>query len=92
MNIECISKWYNFETFPCFVRVTDLYLTAMAKKTYHITVQVDPEKEEIEYICEQVEPEESEVHYIGKVPLDELVDEEIIKILEEYGYIELAEA
>ena len=60
----------------------------MSKRVYHLTIEFDPDTEEIEYIVETVdETTESilQLTNIGAVDLEKYFDEEdIVKILEAY--------
>ena len=60
----------------------------MSKRVYHLTIEFDPDTEEIEYIVETVdETAESilQLTKIGAVDLEKYFDEEdIMKILEAY--------
>ena len=60
----------------------------MSKRVYHLTIEFDPDTEEIEYIVETVdETAESilQLTKIGAVDLEKYFDEEdIVKILEAY--------
>ena len=60
----------------------------MSKRVYHLTIEFDPDTEEIEYIVETVdETTESilQLTKIGAVDLEKYFDEEdIMKILEAY--------
>ena len=60
----------------------------MSKRVYHLTIEFDPDTEEIEYIVETVdETTESilQLTKIGAVDLEKYFDEEdIVKILEAY--------
>ena len=60
----------------------------MSKRIYHLTIEFDPETEEIEYIVETVDESHGDVvrlAKIGNVDLAEYFDEEdIVEILSAY--------
>ena len=70
-----------------------------AKRIYHLTIAYNPDTEEIEYLMEQIEESPgSEVVLLGTADFADYfretqdIDEEIEKILLEFGNIEPGEA
>jgi len=70
-----------------------------AKRIYHLTIAYNPDTEEIEYIMESIdESADSEVVLLGTADLAEYfrdtqnADEEIERLLEEFGNVEPGEA
>ena len=70
-----------------------------AKRIYHLTIAYNPETEEIEYLMETIdESPDSEVVLLGTADFADYfrdtqdIDEEIEKILLEFGNIEPGEA
>lgn len=59
----------------------------MAKKVYHLTIEYDSTKDEIEYICEEVQDEASgEVIQLMQLDMNDFFDEDVMDILIQYGY------
>ena len=54
----------------------------MSKRVYHLTIEYDPETEEIEYVMETVDYADDcnvQLTYIGTVDLEKYFDKETLK-------------
>lgn len=59
----------------------------MAKKVYHLTIEYDSDKDEIEYICEEVQEESSgDVIQFMELNMNDYFDEDVMELLMHYGY------
>ena len=60
----------------------------MSKRIYHLTIEFDPDTEEIEYILEtvdEVDDEHVRLTHIGTIDLEEYFDKETLReILQNY--------
>ena len=60
----------------------------MSKRVYHLTIEFDPETEDIEYILEtidEIDEDHVQLTQIGTINLEEYFDEETLKeILQNY--------
>ena len=56
----------------------------MSKRIYHLTIEFDPETEDIEYILEtvdEVDAENIKLTQIGTIDLEEYFDKETLKLI-----------
>ena len=59
----------------------------MAKKIYHLTIEYDSDKDEIEYICEEIQEESNgEVIQFMELNMEDYFDEDVMELLMHYGY------
>ena len=56
------------------------------KKVYHLTIEYDSEKDEIEYISEEIDEGDGEIVKLIELDLNDHFDEDIIELLLQYGY------